>query len=626
MRHRSKSPALPQSKGSSRLTVDFVFFIAYFLYLWLRINPALYFQRQQPILLFDFQFLKEFLSLPGGPVAWSAAFLSQFYYYSWVGAGIITALAILSCWLTRRILPLKNAALPLQLLSFVPAVLLLILHGQYNHPLAHSVGFVVGLLFFYIYLKLAPQSLLKRLGWWLCLLLLVYYFTAGVFWLFVLLSVLVEVFSFNPTTVKSVLTTTLMLILAILLPYCGRLIFFMVSPEQAYFKLLPLHHDYRPQFAPYLLYLFLPVTLMCFQFKPENFINKKIEFLHQPVGKWVTTGLIILLVLITVYLSFDKNTHINLLVDYYARHQQWEQVLTIAKKRLSDNILIPYHTNRALFWQGKLLHELFAYSQVWGEKGLFLPQEFGYIYPIQISDLFWELGHLNEAQHWAYEAQAVYENSPWNIQRLALVNLVKERLRLAQRYIHILNKMLPFQGVAKKYREYLQDHTLLLNNPDLRRIRAVNPNTDFIVNNANPPDDLKELLIRNKNNKMAFEYLMAYYLLTRQLDKIHLNIPRFRDLNYPAIPRHCEEALLVYMSLTQQRELDLAGYQIQAETVLQFQDFYRILNRYRTDQAQALQQLKAAYGNSYWYFLLTFQAAAQKTLTSPPLTKPGVKR
>jgi len=65
-------------KGKAELKFimrEVIFFLGFFLYIWLRINPALYNQRQDPVFLLDYSFFRGFLDYPGGkpdsnPVRW----------------------------------------------------------------------------------------------------------------------------------------------------------------------------------------------------------------------------------------------------------------------------------------------------------------------------------------------------------------------------------------------------------------------------------------------------------------------------------------------------------------------------------------------------------------------------
>jgi hypothetical protein len=79
---------------------------------------------------------------------------------------------------------------------------------------------------------------------------------------------------------------------------------------------------------------------------------------------------------------------------------------------------------------------------------------------------------------------------------------------------------------------------------------------------------------------MAFEYLMAWYLVTAQLDKFILQLYRLDDFGYSRIPTHYEEAMLLYREL-RAKEVTLKGRTISEETLERARSFGNICSQYR---------------------------------------------
>jgi hypothetical protein len=103
---------------------------------------------------------------------------------------------------------------------------------------------------------------------------------------------------------------------------------------------------------------------------------------------------------------------------------------------------------------------------------------------------------------------------------------------------------------------------------------------------------------------MAFEYLMAYYLLACRPDKVAQNISRLDDFEYRGIPRHYEEAILIYTAATG-KPVDLHGRTIRPETMQRFADFRRIVTRHGDDVASAMIETAEDHRDTYfWYCLL----------------------
>ena len=96
------------------------------------------------------------------------------------------------------------------------------------------------------------------------------------------------------------------------------------------------------------------------------------------------------------------------------------------------------------------------------------------------------------------------------------------------------------------------------------------------VTGTEPVDQtLAALLEHNPRNKMAFEYLMACYLLTGRVDKIVENMDRLRDLGYQRIPTLYEEAILIYYG-SREQQVDLAKFNISPETLQRYETFVQI--------------------------------------------------
>jgi hypothetical protein len=116
---------------------------------------------------------------------------------------------------------------------------------------------------------------------------------------------------------------------------------------------------------------------------------------------------------------------------------------------------------------------------------------------------------------------------------------------------------------------------------------------------------LLRLLERNRHNRMAFEYLMAHYLLTRQLDKFALHIKRLADFDYPDIPRHYEEAMLLLIrSGRQYGEFGLENRQISWETQRRFNNFSLVVGRHLRDKEAARNATMPGFGDTYCFYYL----------------------
>ena len=101
---------------------------------------------------------------------------------------------------------------------------------------------------------------------------------------------------------------------------------------------------------------------------------------------------------------------------------------------------------------------------------------------------------------------------------------------------------------------------------------------------------------------MAFEYLMAYYLLTRRIDKMVANLHRLDDFDQARLPRHCEEAIVIHLEDTGSPAIDLGGRQIRPETWRRSGEFVQAVGRFQGNPSAAFTALHHDFGDSYFFF------------------------
>jgi len=102
---------------------------------------------------------------------------------------------------------------------------------------------------------------------------------------------------------------------------------------------------------------------------------------------------------------------------------------------------------------------------------------------------------------------------------------------------------------------------------------------------------------------MAFEYLMACYLLTGQVDRIAAKIEQLEEFDYEGIPTLYEEAMLIYFG-SQGRKIDLNKSNIRRETFDRYVKFVQLRNSMRPDNRQiVLKRLISEFGSSYFFYL-----------------------
>jgi hypothetical protein len=252
-----------------------------------------------------------------------------------------------------------------------------------------------------------------------------------------------------------------------------------------------------------------------------------------------------------------------------------------------------YAVNQALYHTGQLSSRMFAYPQ--HPDTLFLTSKEHILAYWKRSSVYFDLGIMNMAEGTLSEAVAKYAERPMILKRLAITNMVKGNIGAAKVFLSALEKTLFHSKWARKYLQKIKlDHTLS-NDPEIRQIRNIALEKNVASFRYDPEQLLLALLQKNRKNKMAFEYLMAWYLVTAQLDKFVLHLYRLDDFDYPGIPRHYEEAILLFQEL-RAKKVTIKGRKISKETQDRARNFANICSQYQGPGVE--NSMKAMYATA----------------------------
>jgi len=619
------------NQASGRAIRDLVFFVLFYLYLWLDVDLRLIYHgggviTNFPVFYRRWSFFRDFLSYPCGPVEYLAAFLAQFLYYSWAGAIVVTAVAWLICVCTSFFFRAVNAP-RLYWARFVPPILLLVLYTQYTFHFVTTVALSVALVFVCLYLKITPKNKSGAFVVFMVLSVVLYYLAGGAYLLFAVLCALYELFFARRRSLGVVY-----LLSAALVPYVEGVLVFGLSIShafsgllQSFWKTTSYETRKRILIIVYMLYLYLPLAALGLGLW-RTLMKANVKKTHSKVAKppakiysrytpwpqlrWTVSSLILLVITgAIVFFMHSKKLKALFAVDYYVCRQMWPQVLATAPD-CSDSFFAVHAVNRALYHTGRLGYDMFAWPQ--HPEALFLSSEKYIPARWKKFDSYVELGFMNMAENALNDSLGRIGDHPVIFKRLALISMVKGNISTARVYLGSLSKTLFDHKWAESYLDKLDTDPNLSTDDAVQKLRSLmikkDYGTDFPYENEAM---LSDLLEANRQNRMAFEYLMALYLLTRQLDKLVQNLDRLSDFDYSQLPHHYEEAMLLYAAETK-KAVDLHGYQITRETLQRYKGFAQVYQSYWKNKQAAMNELAKHYGDSYFFYYLYGFSGAQK--------------
>jgi len=265
--------------------------------------------------------------------------------------------------------------------------------------------------------------------------------------------------------------------------------------------------------------------------------------------------------------------------------------------------------NRALYHTGRLSQDMFAYVQ--HPEALMLTGEDHSVLYWHKFDTLLDLGLVNLAEKDLTECLETFGAQPMILQRLALANLVKGKMGAARIYLGTLQKTLFFSTWARDYLQRLDTDPTLASDPEMQQRRAHLLRKDSTAFFYAREPMLTALVAQGGQNRMAFEYLMAWYLLTKQLDKVVQIFPRLSEFGYTAIPPLHQEAIVIY-AYGMRRPVPLGNFSISDQTQQRFRSFSEIFNRYGRDRNAAWPELTRGYAGSYFFYYIYAAAPARQ--------------
>jgi hypothetical protein len=352
------------------------------------------------------------------------------------------------------------------------------------------------------------------------------------------------------------------------------------------------------------MYLFVPlgalVVFLLARFRVGARLTPRIRRAAQAVG----FAALVLLASRLVALRFDTSGWLH--ADYLLDDGRPAEALAALARSPDDGDPVRFLTFYALARTGRLPWDMFRYPQLASSEELLLRSTTWDTNPAIAewrSDMYLELGRVNEAQRWAHEALSMEGETPRVLERMALTYVLNDNPAVARTFLRALEKV-PFQrGRAQDYLAALDRDPGMASDPRVARIRPLMLRKD-LVGDWSTEQILQQCLEANPSNRMAFEYLLAHYLLTSDMKGLADLAPRLKEF-YPELPTHVQEALLGYRNANDSLPPGVDAAAIDRQIESRFQVFVQVYSKYRNGSPEECwKALAPDFGTTYWFFYI----------------------
>ena len=562
---------------------------------------GLCFQEQYQMFLFDTGYFLERIVLPGGLADYISEFLVQFYYMPVLGGAFIGLLLIgiqTAVWGLMKQYGAKHD-FPGYLLSFLPSIVLWCAMGDQNILLSFVVALFGALLMGWIHNRF--HNRLVKVVFELVSTALVYWFLGPVVFLYAALMI---GDTLKNAQQKDSILSGIGYSVCILVLTVAWILLSTQTLQYPMYRIFSGLNYYRYPGAvsplPFVVMVWAVVIpflgmIPCHRKSLQKLQQSKVVIVLSYV-------LVIVASWFGIKASFDAMTYDLIDYDFLVRTEQWDKIIEKAEKKPATTPLSVSCVNLALSQKGMLADRLFEFYQNGGE-GLFPTFTRDMISPVSTAEIFFRLGMVNDAERYMFEAQEAipnYRKSARLTRRIIECEIINGNYKVAAKLLRRLQKTLFYSNWANQTMVLLGNEKAINRHPIYGKLRKYREKKqDFLFSDREMDQMLGLLFLNDNHNRMAYEYLMCYELLQRDMEKFMQYYPLGRFVDYDHIPRSFQEILIGNWMKTHSDPRTIP-YSVDAQNVNNTLNFIQLYMQNPKDPQLSQQP----YVSNAWYYVM----------------------
>lgn len=550
--------------------------------------------RGQELSLFQFSssFFADKMTQPAGFLEYAGRFLTQFFYYPWLGGLIFTGMLCLLAWMVYKAFGIdKNNAL----VSFLPSAALLLFVTQFDYTIyiikhseifySHILGTMAALI---------PVWLCRNKNNKFCIATIVLYIIAGypLFGFYSLLGTIIAAVRGKNTAV-----TATSIIAAATVPLAYHCIYHDCALKFMYIYGFPFRalgtsvYLWIPLFANYVFITLLPLISGVTNFKTQKIL--------QPLA-------IPLCIALVVTFSYkDSSFRKQLAIERAIHNDNWDLVLEKSSKPCKEQSrLICLYRNIALFQKGVLLDEMFKYPYETSST-LNTKNKRATYTEIGSTIIPFYYGLVNNCYRWNMESLVNNGACVSYYKNMLLCSVLSGERQLSQRYARQLSSTLFYKKWADRYIAYAFDGKLFAKDKTLNKVKALNT-----FDNVLGEDDvtmestiLFHYLETEPESLAQIEMSMGIALITKSNSDFWYCFEKYAN-NATVLPRHVQEAALMF-GMFQDFDMEQIERMCNRDVIKRFEQFTDLVREYGNtgmSQEKVGRIAEKNFGDTYWYY------------------------
>lgn len=538
----------------------------------------IHYQEQMQMFRFGGDYFRESIAVPGGLGDWLGGFLVQFFYYAPLGALILALLLGLVQLLTWK--NMEEGSFAAYPLSLLPSVAMFLFLCDENALVTSPIAIIASLTLTFALMKVKRTGLRS---------IITIFLMPVMYFLFGSVSILVPAVVAVRSLLRKEDRKTLLAfasaasVMAVVIPLTAR----EFSPYPLNRLVFGIHYHRYHNAIPLLVWisvLLVPSAMhIAAAFRKDRMIFASLALFIIPAAG-----------LAPIFTDMDKERLFG--YDFMTRMGQWNKILSTSSRHTPDSPIAVECTNLALAKTEHLSSDMFAFFQN-GPAGLLPEFTRDHFSPIPTGTVYYHLGMINTAQTFFFEAQEGipdFQKSARLTQALVKTNIINGDYEVARKYVRALKQTFFYRKWAMETEKLLDEPALINKVPEYAYLRSVRiKEHDFMFSQEEMDSMLGLLYVENSSNTMAMDYLLAWCLLRKDLDRF-FECHKLLKEGYDA--RHYQEAVVLYWALTHDGPEGMPSF-VTRNTASSFARFISSVQSGRDEES-----MMKEFGNTYWFY------------------------
>lgn len=554
-----------------------------------------------PVFFSGLSLFTEYAGRIGGLVEYAGAFLSQWYYYSWIGAFAVTAVACVMCAAVLGVAKSFRWRLPVAIFA-LPALWILADLCGYEHSLNMYLAFTLALLALAVFAKLPITNTLISAAVCSVLTFMLYYAAGG--WAIV--------FTAGVCILAIVRRTTSLVVAGVLSLFAAIFILGVLHSsmgiQQACVVGSPFMESSWQQvgmqnwrWAAICIFIVIAFVIDRIVNRPVKGKGKKAFGNRDGLCFAVQTVLVFTAAAAICVFAFDRKGSTTLQLERSSRQGRWNDVYSLSAKASAkyDDIVINHYLNRSLWYENRLGEEMFSHRQRPGALILMTAIKGRSTFAeTRTAEMLIDIGHLAMAEKLYFEQLEQCGPMPSILEAIATINIVKGDRETARYFLEAMSRDVIYHRRAEEMLSQLHQPDGFADDRRLSYLKSIQCSKD-VVDTDLAGDNLFALVLDTNDSPLALEAMMSMYMLTGAVDKVAGNIWRLDKCGYKKLPCYYEEAIIIAMG----RGFDInkipPHLRPGKDAIARSQAFGGMYGSYGPKAPDAMAE---AFGKSYFYY------------------------